>query len=71
MAEHAPIDVVIYRDGDYWLARALNLPVVSFGDTPDEARELIKEAIELYLEAPPEEREPVRPSVDPRLVQIA
>ena len=46
----ATIDVVIYRDGDYWTALALNVEVSSFGSTPEEAREAITEALELYFE---------------------
>ncbi len=44
------IDVVIYREGQHWVANALNVDVSSFGDTPDEARAAIREALELYFE---------------------
>ena len=44
------IDVVIYREGRHWVANALNVDVSSFGDTPDEARAAIREALELYFE---------------------
>lgn len=59
----ATIDVVIYRDGDYWTALALNVEVSSFGSTPEEAREAITEALELYFEGdgPLVINEPVQP----------
>jgi predicted RNase H-like HicB family nuclease len=44
------IRVMIYRDGDQWTALALDVDVASFGDTPDEARAAIQEALELYFE---------------------
>lgn len=44
------IEVVLYREGDTWVAQALNVEVSSFGDTRDEARSAIKEALELYFE---------------------
>ena len=64
----ATIDVVIYRDGDFWTALALNVEVSSFGATPKAAREAIQEALELYFEddVPPT----VAASVHPRLEQI-
>jgi len=44
------IEVVFYRDGKTWVAQALNVDVSSFGDTREEARSAIKEALELYFE---------------------
>lgn len=44
------IEVVFYRDGRAWVAQALNVDVSSFGDTRDEARTAIKEALDLYFE---------------------
>jgi len=44
------VDVVFYREMRYWVAQALNADVSSFGDTIDEARAAIKEALELYFE---------------------
>ncbi len=43
-------DVVFYREGCHWVAQALNVDVSSFGDTVDEARAAIREALELYFE---------------------
>ena len=42
--------MVIYRDGNYWTALAPNVEVSSFGSSPEEAREAITEALELYFE---------------------
>ena len=44
------VEVVFYRDGQTWVAQALNVDVSSFGDTREEARTAIKEALELYFE---------------------
>lgn len=50
------IEVVFYREGKAWVAQALNVDVSSFGDTREEARKAIKEALELYFDdAPPAE----------------
>ena len=47
------IEVVFYRDGKTWVAQALNVDVSSFGDTREEARGAITEALELYFEDAP------------------
>ena len=44
------IEVVFYSDGTSWLAQALNVDVATFGDTREEARAAITEALELYFE---------------------
>ena len=44
------IEVVIYREGKAWVAQALNVDVSSFGDTREQARAAVKEALELYFE---------------------
>ncbi len=44
------IEVVFYRDADVWIAQALNVDVASFGDTREDARAAIQEALELYFE---------------------
>lgn len=44
------IDVVIYRDDELWVAQALNVDVSSFGDSADEARQAIREALHLFFE---------------------
>lgn len=44
------IAVVLFYDGKSWLAHALNVEVATFGDTREEARAAIIEALELYFE---------------------
>ncbi len=44
------IQVVIYREDEFWVARALNVECSSFGKTPEEARGAIREALELLLD---------------------
>jgi predicted RNase H-like HicB family nuclease len=47
------IQVALYREGKLWVAQALNVDVSSFGDTREEARATIKEALELHFEDAP------------------
>ena len=51
------IEVVLYREGVVWVAQALNVDVSSFGDTREEARAAIQEALELYFEDVPDTRQ--------------
>lgn len=44
------IQVAFYKEGEHWVAQALNVEVSSFGDSLDEAKAAIKEALELYFE---------------------
>jgi len=44
------IDVVFFREGSQWVARALNVEVATSGDSLDAARAAIREALELYFE---------------------
>ena len=44
------IEVVLFREGKVWVAQALNVDVSSFGNTRDEARSAIQEALELFFE---------------------
>ena len=46
--------MVLYREGAVWVAQALNVDVSSFGDTREEARSAIQEALELYFEDAPD-----------------
>lgn len=45
-----PIQTVIYRDGEYYVAQSLGVDVSSFGETRQEAADNIREALELYFE---------------------
>jgi predicted RNase H-like HicB family nuclease len=62
------IDVVIYREGRHWVARALNVEISSFGDSADEARSAIREALELFFEDEPEIE--IRQTAEARLEQL-
>jgi len=44
------IGFVIWKEGKYYVAQCLNVDISSFGETIDEARKNLKEAIELYFE---------------------
>jgi hypothetical protein len=48
------IEVVIYREGEPWVAQALNIDVSSFASAPDAARAAITEALDLYFEDAPD-----------------
>jgi len=42
----------VWRDDDQYVARCVELPIVSQGDTEEEAIEMLKEALELYFSEP-------------------
>ena len=42
-----------YKEGRHWVAQALNVEVSTFGDSLEEAKAAIKEALELYFEDEP------------------
>lgn len=44
---------IISQDGKWYVARCLELGVVSQGKTVEEAQKNLKEAVELYLEGRP------------------
>ncbi len=48
--------IVINKEGKWFVARSLELGVVSQGKTIEEAEKNIKEAVELYLEDQPSQR---------------
>lgn len=50
--------VSITRDGDWYVAQALEVDVASQGETEQEALDNIREALELYFEPPAPERVP-------------
>jgi predicted RNase H-like HicB family nuclease len=62
------IPVVLYREGDDWVAQALSVEVSSFGRTADEALAMIREALELYFEG--EDQVDMREVKDPRLASV-
>lgn len=44
------IKYIVYQEGKYFVSRAINLEVSSFGESIDEAIANLKEAVELYFE---------------------
>lgn len=48
--------IVINKESKWYVAKSLELGVVSQGKTIEEAEKNLKEAIELYLENQPEKR---------------
>jgi predicted RNase H-like HicB family nuclease len=51
-AQERDLQVVIYREGDGFVALCLNVDVASQGATEAEARANILEALQLYFEEP-------------------
>lgn len=62
------IEVILYREGKYWVAQALNVDVSSFGESPPEALAAIREALELFFEDDPNVE--VREVSDARIEEI-
>jgi predicted RNase H-like HicB family nuclease len=48
-----PIKVVIWKEGDFFVAQCLNVEVSSFGDTKEDALRNLQEAVYLYFEDMP------------------
>ena len=44
-----PLTLLYKQEGDLWAALACEVDVASCGDTLDEARAMLREAVELYL----------------------
>ena len=44
------IDVAFYREGNQWVAQAMDVEVSTFADTLEEARAAMQEALELYFD---------------------
>ena len=48
--EKSNVTAIIWRENDVYVSKCPELEVASAGDTPEEALENLKEAVELYLE---------------------
>ena len=44
------IKYIVYQEGEYFVSKAINVEVSSFGDNIEEAITNLKEAVELYFE---------------------
>jgi predicted RNase H-like HicB family nuclease len=47
------IKYIIYSEGKYYVSQSLNVDVSSFGETVEEAKNNLKEALDLYFEDEP------------------
>ncbi len=47
------IKYIIYREGKHYVSQSLNVDVSSFGETIEEAKNNLKEALDLYFEDEP------------------
>jgi predicted RNase H-like HicB family nuclease len=47
------IKYIIYREGKYYVSQSLNVDISSFGETVEEAKNNLKEALDLYFEDEP------------------
>ena len=48
-----PLKNIVWKEGDFYVARCLNVEVSSFGDTKDDALKNLQEALDLYFEDMP------------------
>ena len=48
-----PLKNIVWKEGDFYVAKCLNVEVSSFGDTKDEALKNLIEALDLYFEDTP------------------
>ncbi len=48
--EKLNVTAIIWREDDVYVSKCPELEVASAGDTPEEALENLKEAVELYIE---------------------
>jgi predicted RNase H-like HicB family nuclease len=53
------LEVVVYQEGDGFVAQCLNVNVASEGDTEQEALDNVREALELYFEDSESEVAPI------------
>ena len=54
----------VWQEGECYVAQALEVDVSSYGDSPDEALDGLREALELYFEPPMPEFTPSICSVE-------
>jgi predicted RNase H-like HicB family nuclease len=53
-----PFAATVWREGEWYVSQCLEVDVASQGETEDEALDNLKEALELYFEAPQATRSP-------------
>ena len=47
---------IVWKDGEYFVSKCLNVEVSSFGESKEEALKNLNEALELYFEDMPSEK---------------
>lgn len=70
-AVYVRLTAAIMREGPWWVARCLEVEVTSQGETFDEARANLTEALELYFEDEPGLGAPESPIIAPIDIRIA
>jgi predicted RNase H-like HicB family nuclease len=72
MAEETTLHLTaaITREGEWYVARCLDVEVASQGASVEDAMANLREALELYFEDQPAPEEPRRPIVAPIDVQL-
>lgn len=61
------LNIVVWKEGQYYVAQCLNTNISSFGESKDEALVNVNEALELYFE---DNKEPNVISIEePELIQ--
>jgi len=50
------IKYIIYKEGKYYVSQSLNVDVASFGSTAEEAKANLKDALDLYFEDAPAQK---------------
>ena len=53
-----PFAATVWREGDWYVSQCLEVDIASQGQTEEEALTNLKEALELYFEAPQATRPP-------------
>lgn len=62
------LQVIVYKEGKYFVSQCLNVEVSSFGETEEESLKNIKEALELYFE---DEKEEVIKIESPKVLELS
>ena len=65
------LTAALTRDGSWWVARCLEVEVTSQGDSFEEARANLAEALELYFEDESDLTTPEAPIIAPVDIRIA
>ena len=48
-----PLKNIVWKEGEFYVAKCLNVEVSSFGDSKEEALKNLQEALDLYFEDMP------------------